>query len=278
MVDSNDSNDNPINIDPHTVDQGVGEPGFTRYGPILDVERFKAEYLFGIPLVSTLTGEQISDATLKMFLRKGIAEFEHSVRIPVSPVKCVEKFDYERADDIQFGTRRLRRWPLLQVSSLKAQWPGRAAGQEGVYPTGWLEPDGDTGLFRIVPRATSGGFDGDIHAVLTHGFQGITVGRFKTWPNMWHVEYTAGFAHDKVPDGVNDLIGTFAAIKFISQMGPAIFPVNSYSVGIDGMSQGSANSGPQWLQARMQDLQMQAEKMTTDLRGHYGTDIFLQAW
>lgn len=272
-----DPNDRPVIINPATKDQGIGEPGQTRVGPMLDVERFRAEYLFGIPLTSPLTGETVSDETLKQFIRKGIAEFETVVRIAVSPTRLVEKFDYERADDIQFGTKRLRRWPLLSVTKLQAQWPGRIEGQEVPYPTNWVEPDGDTGLIRIVPRS---GTDvaSDVNFVRSIGYQGITIGNIKNWPAMWSLEYTAGFDFDQVPDAVNDLIGTLAAIKFLSQMGPAIFPVNSYSVGIDGMSQGTSNAGPQWLAGRIQDLQQQAEKMTQQLRAHYGTDIFLQAW
>jgi len=272
-----DPKDKPIIIDAATLDQGVGEPGLTRYGPILDVERFRQEYLFGVPLQSALTGEEISETTLKQFIRKGVAEFEKAVRIPISPVRIREKFDYERADDIQFSTKRLKRWPLISVEKLEALWPGRVEGQEVPYPTAWVEPDGDTGLIRIVPRSGTD-VQADVNFVRSIGYQGITVGNLKTWPAMWIMEYTAGFPHDKVPDGVNDLVGTLSAIKFLSQMGPAIFPVGSYSIGIDGMSQGTSTAGPQWLAGRIQELQQQAEKMTAELRAHYGTDIFLMAW
>jgi hypothetical protein len=272
-----DPKDRPVIIDAATLDQGIGEPGQARSGPLLDIERFKQEYLFGVPMVSPLTGQEITDETLKQFLRKGVAEFETSVRIPVSPVHLLEKIDYERADDQMFGTKRLRRWPLISVLSLKAQWPGRVSGQEVPYPTSWIEADGDTGLIRIVPRSGSD-VQADVNFISSLGYAGMTLGNVKSWPAMWHIEYTAGFPHDQVPDAVNDLIGVYAAIKFLSQMGPAIFPVNSYSIGIDGMSQGTSNSGPQWLAARLQDLAQQAETMKAQLRAHYGTDIFLQAW
>jgi hypothetical protein len=269
--------DKPIIIDPATKSQGIGEPGFTRSGPILDVDSFKSEYLFGIPLTSPLTGETLSNDTLKKFIRKGIAEFEDAVRIPVTPTMLSEKFDYERADDIQFGTRRLRRWPLIKVTKLEALWPGRVEGQGVAYPTSWIEADGDTGLIRIVPRSASD-VEADVNFVNAYGYQGLVLGNIKSWPALWKIEYVAGFDPDHVPDAVNDLIGIYAAIKLLSQLGPGIFPVNSFSVGIDGMSQGTSTAGPQWLAARLQDLQAQAEKMTAQLKSYYGTDINLMAW
>jgi hypothetical protein len=274
--DPNDPNDSPVVIDTLRIDMGEGEPGFTRSGPLLDVQRFRDEYLFGVPMKSPLTGQEISEATLKQFIRKGIADFETSVRIPVSPVRLEDRVDYERADDIQFGTKRLRKWPLLKVEKFQALYPGRAEGQEVNFPTQWVEAD-EIGMLRIIPRSGTD-VQLNINFVSTSGYQGISVGPFKNWPNMWHITYIAGFANDKVPDAVNDLIGILAAIKFLSQMGPAVFPMNSYSIGIDGLSQGTGNAGPQWLAGRIADLQAQAEKLTAQLRAHFGTDVILNAW
>lgn len=272
-----DPKDRPVIENVTDLNQGDGEPGFTRVGPILDVERFKLEYLFGIPLVAALTGEQVSDQTLHSFIRKGISDFETSVRIAVSPTRIEEKFDYERADDIQFGTRRFKRWPVQKVEKLEALWPGRIQGQEVAYPTSWAEIEPDTGVLRIVPRSGTD-VNADTNFLRSTGYQGINIGRIKHWPGMWKVTYIAGFEHDRVPDIVNDLIGTLAAIKFLSQMGPAIFPVNSFSIGLDGLSQGSANAGPQWLGQRMQDLQAQADRLIPQLKSHYATDIQLFAF
>ena len=250
----------------------------TRHGPLLSVEELRDEYLFGVPMRAPLTGQEISDETLKRFIRKGIAEVEQAVRIPVHPVKVTqEKIDYERADDIQFGTKKLMRFPVIQVDALQALWPGRIEGQEINYPTNWVELSPETGVIRLVPRSGSD-VQADVNFIRSVGYQGIPISGLKHWPNMWRVSYTAGFPHDQVPDSINDLIGTIAALKFLSQMGPAIFPMNSYSTGIDSMSQSSGNAGPQWLAGRIKELTDERDRMVNQLKAYYGTDITLSVW
>lgn len=272
---SNKPTDNPVIANTSVLNEGQIQDGRTNCGPLIDVERLRQEYLFGIPMRAALTGDTISDNTLKQFIRKAISDFETSVRIPVTPVKIEDRFDFERWNDLQFSTRQLTRWPVLKVTKLAALWPGRSEGEETIYPTGWVTPQGDSGLVRIVPTSGSILDNGNAQFVNSVGYQGLAIGNMKQWPNLWRIEFIAGFDFDKVPDAVNDLIGTIAAIKFLSQMGPAIFPFNSISTGIDGMSQGTSNAGPQWLAQRMQELQAEAQRMTLQLKAHYGTDQLL---
>jgi len=277
--DPNSANDGVIITDATDLNQGFGDPGFSRVGPLLDVERLRQEYLFGIPLHSALTNEVISPETMKRFIEKAVSEFETSVRIPVRPVRVIEKFNYERADDLQFGTRQLKRWPLLRVERLCALFPGNIEGQESNYPTNWIEPDGDTGLIRMMPRS-----DGEsVHALTNFvsplGYMGLPfAGNIKHWPGLWRLQYIAGFEFDRIPHSVNHLIGIMAAIQFISIMGPAIFPYNSQSIGIDGLSQGLGSGGPQWLAGRLADLTAERDRLTANLKSHFGTDIQLAAF
>lgn len=274
----NGPQDKPIaNTGTTILGQGEGEPGFTRSGPILDVDTFRLQYLFGIPLRAPLTGQEVTDDMLKMFIRKGISDFETSVRIPVSPVRKTDKINYERADDTQFGTRQLERWPVLKIEALQALYPGRHLGQEANYPTDWVVPQGDTGLIRIVPRSGTD-VNANINFVTSVGYTGIQMNNFKHWPDLWSITYIAGFDFEKIPDVVNDLIGTLAAIKLLSQLGPALMPFNSRSIGLDGMSQGTSNGGPAWLAGRIADLIAERDRLVANLKSHYGTDIVMMAW
>jgi len=281
-------NDNPVTLG-HGDSLGnldsQGEPGFTRVGPILDVETFKDSYLFGIPLTSALTGQTVSDETLKKFIKKGIGEIEIAVRISVNPVRINDRFDFERADDSQFGIRQLTRWPVIKVENLKALWPGRSdvigsvdpnQSQEADYPTSWVVLTGDTGLVRIVPN--SSGIAGADASFLSSTWRGAMLGGMKNWPNMWRITYLAGFEPDKVPDVVNDAIGVLAALKFLSMLGPVIFPFASHSIGLDGMSQSVATAGPQWLQMRLKDLEEERDRLIDLLKTHFNTDITFAAF
>ena len=273
-----DPKDKPVIPQPLDENQGQGEPGFTRHGPLLNVDQLREEYLFGVPMKAPLTGQEITEETLKRFIRKAVAEVEQAVRIPVSPVKVIdEKHDYERADDVHFSTRKLMRWPVIQVDAVKALWPGRVDGGEVNFPTQWVELTAEQGLIRMVPKSGTN-VEQDSNFIFSAGYAGISTMNVKNWPNLWRISYTAGFPHDKVPDSVNDLIGTIAALKLLSQMGPAIFPLSSYSTGIDSMSQSSSNAGPQWLKGRIDELTQERERMILQLKQYYGTDITMMVW
>ena len=273
-----DPTDKPVIATHLEENQGTGEPGITRHGPIISPDELKDEYLFGVPMKAALTGQEISDETLKKFIRKAIAEVEQAVRIPVAPVQVVdEKHDYERADDTQFSTKKLMRFPVIQIDAIKALWPGRNDGQEICFPTSWGELNPETGVLRLVPK-TGTSLNSDANFIFSTGHGGIPFSSMKHWPGMWRISYTAGFPHDKVPDSINDLIGTIAALKLLSQMGPAIFPLGSYSTGIDGMSQSTSSAGPQWLKGRIQELTEERERMITQLKQYYGTDITMSVW
>lgn len=272
--------DNPVIHGAATpMNLGEMEPGFKeeRVGPILSVERFRNEYLFGVPKKAPLTGEELTDPILKNFILKAIGDFESSVRIPVHPVRIEDRFDFERADDVEFSIRRMTRWPVMKVESLKALWPGRTEGSEIDYPTSWVSLQGDTGLVRIMPNSGSL-VNADASFVASAGYRGGLLGGMKHWPNMWRVTYIAGMDFDQVPEIVNDCIGIMASIKLLSGLGPILFPFNSQSIGIDGMSQSVATPGPQWLSQRMQDLTAERERLVTQLKSYYGTDILFGAW
>lgn len=266
------------------LNEGEGEPGFARSGPILSVERLKDEYLFGIPLASPLTGQVLSDVSFKNIIRKAIGDFETSVRIPISPVTITDKFNFERADDLAFGTRQTTRWPIIKVIKFAALYPGRFDGSathdatlgssEVLYPTSWVNFQGDCGVWTITP--TNATLEDPLSYIAAESYRAITLGAAKHWPNMWRLTYRAGFEFDKIPDIVNDLIGILAALRVLSMISPAAFPINSFSVGIDGMSQSTGNAGPQWLAGRVQDLISDRDRITQQLKAHYGTDqIFL---
>lgn len=282
-------NDNPVTRfygDSLGGTETQGEPGFTRVGPVLDVEKFKSDYLFGIPLTSSLTNETVSDESLKRFIKKGIGDLEVSLRISVNPIRITDPFDFERADDLRFGTKQLTRWPVLKVERLFALWPGRNdilasvdpnQSQEVDYPTSWVTMTGDTGLIRIIPNSGSI-VNADATFLASSSYRSVVLGGLKSWPNMWRVTYVAGFDMDKVPDIINDTIGVMAAIRFLSMMGPAIFPYASQSIGLDGMSQSVATAGPQWLAARIQDLEQERDRLVQLLKTHYNTDITFAAF
>ena len=278
-------NDNPVISGAATpLNMGLGEPGFDRYGPIIDAQRVKDEYLFGIPLKAALTGQELTDDIIKQIIRKAIGDFETTVRVAVNPVRITDQMDFIRADDGQFGTKKVTRYPVLKVENLKALWPGRndilsqfGSSQEIDYPTSWVSLLGDQGLIRVIPNSGTL-VNADVNFLASSAYRSVVLGGLKSWPNMWRITYIAGMNPDQVPDIVNDCIGTMAAIRLLGQLGPAIFPLASHGIGIDGLSQSVATAGPQWLAGRLQELIAERDRAVDALKGYYGTDISFGAW
>jgi len=207
---------------------GQTEPGFERTGPLIGPEQLRKTFLFGIPLVSQLTGEELTDDTLKEIIAQAVSDFETSTRVPVNPVRIKDRFDFKRPDDLYFSTRRLTRWPVIQVESLKACFPGRLDGrslfnpdpindpendnnsQEIDYPTNWVEIEGDSGLVRITPK-TGSLVNADISFIASTGYRSILLGGLKEWPSLWRITYIAGFEFDKKTAIRNKVIGIMAA-------------------------------------------------------------------
>ena len=281
---------NPVQGQDGVLNLGHIEPGFERTESLLTVDRFKQEYLFGIPLRSSLTGEEVSEETLKNFISKGVSDFETSIKIPVSPVIIKDQFFFERADDLAFSIRQLSRYPVLEVQKLSALFPGREDGsyqynpnpetdpfndennQEIEYPTNWVNLNAANGMVTITPK-TGSLVNSDVSFISSAGYKSILLGGLKSWPNLWRITYRCGFELDKIPAIVNDLIGIKAAIKLLSQIGPVLFPATSYGVGLDGMSQSVATLGPQFLVGRIKDLKEQEQKIEAQLKSYFGQDL-----
>lgn len=69
---------------------------FQRYMSLPTPQDLKARSLFGVPLKSQLTGETISDDTIKHYIDGAISELEHELDIYITPVTFEEKHDYMR--------------------------------------------------------------------------------------------------------------------------------------------------------------------------------------
>lgn len=281
---------NPVKGITGVMNLGQIEPGFARTEPLLTAEKLRLRYFPGIPLVSSLTGEEIKDETINYYISVGVTDFETSVRVPVSPVRIKDAFDFQRADDLAFSTRQLTRWPVLQVEGLHACFPGRMDGstmpnanpltdpfndensQEISYPTNWVETQSDQGLIQIVPKSGSL-VNADISFIASTGYRSILLGGLKSWPRLWRITYLAGFEQDKIPAVVNHLIGVMAALQLLSVLGPILFPAQSYGISMDGMSQSTATLGPAYLAQRLQELTAERDRLINQLKSYYGTDL-----
>lgn len=119
-----------------------GVAGFSRTESLLSVSRLKTEYLFGIPLVSPITRERMSDEVITAALNRGIARVELECRIDVTPVQRVTNLPFDRTKYLQGWNQIDLSWfPIHSVEELSIRGTNSRS-----YPD---NPDG--GDFGISP-------------------------------------------------------------------------------------------------------------------------------
>lgn len=248
------------------------EPGFERFEAMIDVERLKSDFLFGIPLKSTLTGETIKDETLNRYIIRGVSIVEHDLKINISPVKYQDRYDYNLWDFQQYNYIQLNHWPVLQIESIKGKYPNSVDFIQ--YPSEWISCYNEFGLLQLTP--TNGQIT-QFFITNDAAYLPLILGSRARWPQLWQVTYTSGFDNDKIPALINDIIGTAAAIDALNALAPVLFPYMGYGIGIDGVSQSISAAGPTWLQARIMDLKEKYEKMIDIAKRYYNKRIMVSA-
>lgn len=268
--------------------------GFTRVEQWMTVERLKDEYLFGIPLVSPVTQQRLSDVTLKNIISKAASRVELECNIDVFPVVRVVRQPYDRVkmtqgfNQIETGVRNIN--TLLEVSirssnSFNTQqnvnYQTDPTNTEGSvlynFPLEWIDPSlMRKGIIMFVPLQSAangivpGGLIGGTSAPL---FQVLT--QLTNIPGYFFIRYSSGWQENSIPSIVNDLIGTYAAMEVLSLLGPTN-KWNSQSIGIDGASQGISGPGNQIFALRMQELATKAENLKDLIKSRFSNKIFMR--
>ena len=102
------------------------EPAFERFLPMPVPSIIKSDYLFGLPLKSTLTGQTLSDETIERFIVQSVSEIEHSLQLFISPITINrERHNYAWQDFFYaYGFLTTNCRPILEVHKLEVAIPG----------------------------------------------------------------------------------------------------------------------------------------------------------
>lgn len=267
-----------------------GVAGFSRVEPLLTVDRLKEEFLFGIPLISPLTREKLTDDAIRNILTRAMARVELECKIDITPVQRKTHFPFDRTKFLQgFNQIDLSNFPLLSLEEFSiravnsANTPDNPTGgdqnQEGsvIYslPLDWIDlSQSHKGLLHVFPLISTFTGTGQVGAAI----QGPAASLFMSLihqqylPAYWFVKFTSGFKENGVPATINDLIGTFAALEVLSLLGPLRL-FNSQSINIDGTGQSVAGPGVQWLTTRIGELNERAAALKDLIKARFTQKI-----
>lgn len=262
---------------PTWVDAALPDGALKRTRGLPSISDIKESFLFGIPLVSTLTRQKLSDNVIQEKINSAISEFESINQILVQPVikEIVADFKYE--DSLTWNPITFPYKPVTAIYELGLQ----TGGSELVrYPNQWMEIQSPiSGMGRIVPLF--GIYPSGLALTPASGNQATyvpyLVSQRSSWPNLWKIIYKAGFDDGCLPYNIYEAIGTLAAMHVLSMLGPVIFPINSTALGIDGLSQSSSNPGTSFLQIRMNDLAQKYLSLMDSIKKQFGPSFTLDA-
>jgi len=199
----------------------------------LTVPELKQRYLFGIDLTDE-SGNILPDAVFEHYIASAIATFEHELDIPLFPTSFCDFHDFYREDYHAFNFLKVDNRPLISVEEFRVQYP---SGQTViVFPQEWLRLNKPEGHIQIVPTA------GTLSEILVGqggSFLPAIYNGLATLPQLFQVQYTAGFETGKVPRNIVDLIGKLASMGPFNIFGDLIAGagIANLSLSLDGLSQ-----------------------------------------
>ena len=236
-----------------------------RYMALPTPADMKRRSLFGIPLRSFLTGETVADQTLQDYITQAVSEVEMELDLYITPTHFTERQDYDRELQMwSFGFLRLNHSPILTVDSFQLTFNNGVQGTPPLVdlPLEFVHVQPIDGTVQLIPAqgVSVSGFIASVYSGL--GFHAFNSQAITHWPGAVQVGYYAGFPVGQIPALLVSLIEDIAAFKFLSTIGPVLFPYNSTSIGIDGTSQSVGTLGPAFLAQRLSELEklIQSEK------------------
>jgi hypothetical protein len=133
-----------------------------------------------------------------------------------------------------FAFLQLKQYPILSVERVAIRYP--TSTSDVVFPNEWIQMQKAHGQIHLIPTS------GSISNILmgTGGDYLNFVWRGWTFmPNLWHIDYTAGFATGTVPEDIIGVIGKMACFYPLNIAGDLVggIAIASKSIGIDGLSQ-----------------------------------------
>ena len=246
-------------------------PKVERYAPLPSAASVKVNRLFGIPLRSALTNEDLPESVLDTYISGAIAELEQVLDIYITPVQFREKHDYDRQPFLwSYGYLTVDHPNVISVQEVQLSFTNDPNVEGFVnFPLEHVHVMPQEGTIQLVPAygtSLSGFLLSAFSGTQYHALRAMGLQHF---PGGIRVTYTAGFNHDKVPANIVELIEIAAAMKALSAIGPLIFPVGSTSISIDGVSQSVGTPGPQFLANRINDLKDEYEKKLDAAKGYF---------
>lgn len=211
----------------------------TKVEPIVNVDKLKSQYLFGIDITDSQTGEPISDEALQQYIDNAVSMLEHYLDISISPVtEFVEYKDYRINDYADWGYFYLNNYPVMCIRKMELVYFREEDGTPEVVqqiPNQWIRLQSHDGIVRLIPNAR---FPANLQIGQTGNYFPEIL-RAQMVPHLWQITYDYGFDTGKVPVLLNQAIAMIAATQALIIGGNLVLGagIAGSSISIDNLSQ-----------------------------------------
>jgi hypothetical protein len=241
-----------------------------RHEPLPTPEDMKKRVLFGIPLRSALTGQEVDNDTIQHYINSAISSIEHELDLYITPVTFKEKHDFKKEFWLSsYAYVKLNHPNILKVTNVSLSFSNADDTRIIDFPMEFIHVMPQEGTLQLVPAfgSTFSGFM--LSAFSGTQFHALRQMGVTDFPGGFRITYVAGFDNGKVPSSIVSLIENLAAYQMLSIMGPVLFPHNSVGISIDGVSQSTSTMGPQFLSKRLDDLDKIIQMQKAAVKGYF---------
>ena len=206
--------------------------------PLISVDKLKSVYLFGIDIIDN-NGVELPEETFQQYIDNAVGMLETYLDISILPEQVIEDHDYHFDQYFNWGYLQLNTFPVIELKSLTLTYLRDNQGvPENVFefPNAWIRLNNNDGLIRLVPN---GRFPGSAQLDAGGAYNPYLLFTQALIPDVFRVEYLAGFADGRIPIAINQAISYMAAIQALIIGGNLVLGagIGSSSLSIDGLSQ-----------------------------------------
>jgi hypothetical protein len=245
--------------------QGEGDPALQ----IITVTELKTNYLFGLDLTDD-SGTEYPDSLYEWFIKSAVSWLEHKLDMPLRPKSITdERHDFVKSDYQNYIWLKLREYPAIAVESVQMVLPTEEVVQD--FDSSWIHLRKHEGVIHIMPGTPQAD-------TLLFGVRGWWFPFVRAWgdfvPDVFRINYTAGFECGQVPDIFKDAVGKIASFGPLNIAGDLLggAGIASQSLSIDGLSQtynttsSATNAG---YGARLLQYSKEVKEVIPTLRRYY---------
>jgi len=208
---------------------------------ILTPQQLRERFLFGVDIFDG-DGNELGDEILQSYIDMAISELEHDLDLFIVPTPICEEKDYFASDYYGWGYFQLNNIPVIKIDTIQVVYledennevdPNEVALD---IPRSWIRLREHDGILRLIPNNR---FPARLQVDNGGSFFPELFRRNSQVPNLWRINYSAGFQDGKIPMVINAAIGLMAAVYALNIAGDLVLGagIASSSLSIDALSQ-----------------------------------------